>query len=74
MMGVMYFYLAGRNWLAVRTGGLCDPSDIDTTTEELVAFLVGGLSAEAAALQHRAPGKSSLPTRSARRGSAARRA
>ena len=49
MMGVMYFYLAGRNWLDVRTAGVCDPSDVETTTDELVAFLVGGLSAEAPA-------------------------
>jgi AcrR family transcriptional regulator len=45
MMGVTYFYLGGRNWLKVRTNGLCDPDDVETTTRELVSFIVGGLAA-----------------------------
>ena len=53
MMGVMYFYLAGRNWLDVRTAGVCDPSDVETTMAEVVAFLVGGLSAAPAGAHER---------------------
>lgn len=44
-VGVMAHTLAGTDHLRVLSGGLCDPSDVDGTTERMVAYLAGGLRA-----------------------------
>ena len=41
----MVMPLVGADILTQRTGGLCDPSDVEATLHRLVAFVAGGLRA-----------------------------
>ena len=47
MVGGMSMPLMGRHIIPVRTGGLCDPKDIENNIKRLVAFLAAGLRAAA---------------------------
>lgn len=45
MVGCISMPLMGRHIIPRRTGGLCDPSDIENNIKRLVAFLAAGLRA-----------------------------
>ena len=47
MVGCISMPLMGRHIIPRRTGGLCDPSDIENNIRRLVAFLAAGLRAAA---------------------------
>ncbi len=44
-LGSMGMPLFGTDIIKQRTGGLCDPSDVEATFDRLVAFVAGGLRA-----------------------------
>ena len=47
MVGSFSMPLMGRHFIPRRTGGLCDPSDVENNIKRLVAFLAAGLRAAA---------------------------
>ncbi len=47
MVGSLSMPLMGRHVIPRRTGGICDPSDIEANIRRLVAFLASGLRAPA---------------------------
>ncbi len=47
MVGAMAHTLCSNNLLALFTGGLCDPDDVDRIEREMISFVAGGMRAAA---------------------------
>jgi AcrR family transcriptional regulator len=43
LLGALYYLNSGRQWLADCSEGLCDPTDVEASIEQLVPFLVGAM-------------------------------
>lgn len=61
LMGAMVFTMINPGRIQSMTDGECDPSDIDEAMQQLVPFLVAGMTASIGAPQHPGKGESTKP-------------